>query len=145
MLRTSTLSTLSTLLLCLAATGIPALAQQKPSDAPPKLDVIEPGSDVPAVMVPKAGGTKIVEKKEGGVVTEAKVKSGPSTYTMKPNVPAGNAQPGDGVSNATRAPQWTVLEFDLLKKKKAQGAAAAETVDAPPPQTAKPAAKPPAK
>lgn len=139
MLRTSTLPAL--LFCCLAASTGAAVAQQKPSEQPPKLDVIEPGSDVPAVIAPRAGGTKITEKKEGGVVTEVKVKSGKSSYTMKPNVPAGNAQPGDAVSSQIRAPQWTVMEFDLLKKKKTQ-AGSAETVDAPPPTTAKPAAPP---
>lgn len=142
MLRISTLPAL--LFCCLAASTGAAAAQQKPPEQPPRLDVIEPGSDVPAVIAPRAG-TKITEKKEGGVVTEVKVKSGKSSYTMKPNVPAGNAQPGDAVSSQIRAPQWTVMEFDLLKKKKTQAAGTAETVNAPPPAVAKPAAAPPAK
>ncbi|MES2325090.1 MAG: hypothetical protein V4633_22780 [Pseudomonadota bacterium] len=100
-----------------------AIAQQTaspaPSQAPPKLEVIEEGNDAPiTVTPPKSGGTKITEKKEGGRVTEIKVKSGKSNYTMKPNIPAGNAQPGDGQSSNVRAPQWTVMEFDLGKKKK---------------------------
>lgn len=142
MLRISTLPAL--LFCCLAASTGAAAAQQKPPEQPPRLDVIEPGSDVPAVIAPRAG-TKITEKKEGGVVTEVKVKSGKSSYTMKPNVPAGNAQPGDAVSSQIRAPQWTVMEFDLLKKKKTQPAGTAETVNAPPPAMAKPAAAPPVK
>lgn len=136
MLRSSTLPSL--ILLCLAAAAGNALAQQKPADKPseqpPKLDVIEAGSDTPAVVLPKAG-TKITEKKVGGVVTEVKVKAGKSNYTMKPNQPAGNAQPGDVVSNQIRAPQWTVFEFGQAKKKQADADAAnaAAAADAPPP------------
>ena len=111
MLRTSTLLTL------LALSAL-AQAQQTPSQVPPKLERIEDGSDTPITVTPKAPEKKITEKKEQGRVTEVKVKSGKSTYTMKPNVPAGNAQQGDGQSSAIRAPQWQVLEFDLSKKKK---------------------------
>jgi hypothetical protein len=137
MLRTPVL--LASLSLALLAPAGLALAQQKPSEAPPKLDVIEQGSDTPiTVTPPKTGGAKITEKKEGGRVTEVKVKSGKSSYTMKPNIPAGNAQPGDAQSGAIRAPQWTVLEFDLNKKKKNDR----DSVDEP--QAAKGAPPPPA-
>jgi hypothetical protein len=51
-------------------------------------------------------------------VVEAKVKSGPSTYTVRPNNPAGTALPGDAMGSANRGPQWTVMEFDIGKKKK---------------------------
>lgn len=119
MLRTPRILTLLSLSLplCLLAPAALAQAQQKPSEAPPKLQVEDDGA--PITNAPqKQGGTRIVEKKEGGRVTEVKVKAGPSSYTMKPNVPAGNAQPGDAQSSAIRAPQWTVLEFDLGGKKK---------------------------
>ncbi len=120
--------------LCLFACAAGALAQNKPAEVPPKLDIIEQGSDVPVTITPpKAGGTKITEKKEGGRVTEVQVRSGKSHYTMKPNVPAGNAQPGDGQSSAVRAPQWTVLEFDLNKKKKTDREAVNEAASVPPP------------
>ena len=141
-LRTSTLAKLVSL--CMLVHAGVALAQQndkKPEqkpEQPPALERIEEGSDVPiTVTPPKTGGTRITEKKQGGRVTEAKVKAGPSEYTMKPNVPAGNAQPGDAVSNSIRAPQWTVLEFDLNKKKNADDKAAADAAagsqSAPPP------------
>jgi hypothetical protein len=140
MLRTPAL--FSTLSFCLLAHAGSAMAQQKPSEAPPKLEVIEQGSDTPiTVSPPKTGGAKITEKKEGGRVTEVKVKSGKSNYTMKPNVPAGNAQPGDGQSSAVRAPQWTVLEFDLNKKKKTDRENVPEAAAAPPPPPPAPAAK----
>jgi hypothetical protein len=132
MLRTPVL--LASLPLALLAPAGAALAHQKPSEAPPKLEIVEQGSDTPiTVTPPKTGGTKITEKKEGGRVTEVKVKSGKSSYTMKPNVPAGNAQPGDAQSGAIRAPQWTVLEFDLNKKKKTDKENVPEPANAPPP------------
>lgn len=141
MLRTSPLWKI--LSLCLIAHAGTAYAQQtKPSEAPPKLEVIESAPiTTPALPPPKSarGAPKITEKKEGGRVTEVKVQAGPSTYTMRPNTPAGNAQVGDAQGGTTiRPPQWTVLEFGPGKKKP-PAEAAAETADAPPPKTVKPA------
>jgi hypothetical protein len=139
MLRTP--AVLTSLTLCLLVPAGLAMAQQKPSEAPPKLEIIEQGSDTPiTVTPPSTPGTKITEKKEGGRVTEVKVKSGGSNYTMKPNVPAGNAQPGDVTGGTSRAPQWTVLEFDLNKKKKTDRENVPEPANVPPPPPA-PAAK----
>lgn len=142
MLRTSPLWKM--LSFCLLAHASLALAQQAtPSAAPPKLERIEEGSDTPITVTPpkSKGGSKITEKKEGGRVTEVQVKSGPSTYTMKPNRPAGNAQPGDATASTLRAPQWQVLEFDLSKKKKTDKEdvpdAAAPVPPPPPPKPAK--------
>jgi hypothetical protein len=142
MLRISTLW--KVLSLCLLAHASLASAQQSsgaaPLSAPPKLERIDEGSDTPITVVPpKSGDRKIKEKKEGGQVTEVQVQSGKSNYTMKPNVPAGNAQPGDGTSSAIRAPQWQVLEFDLSKKKKTdrEEGPDAEKAPVPPPPTAK--------
>jgi hypothetical protein len=130
----------TTLTLCLLAHAGIATAQQPPSEAPPKLERIEPGSDVPATTVEPRARTRITEKKQGGVVTEVEVQSGKSTYVMKPNVPAGNAQPGDAESSRIRPPQWKVLEFDLTGKKRKSGIAtadeAAADVPAPPPPPA---------
>jgi hypothetical protein len=137
MSRTSTC--LKTLTLCLLAHAGLAGAQQQtpapPSDKPPKLERIEPGSDVPATTIPSRRGTQIKEKKQGGQVTEVEVNAGGSHYTMRPNTPAGNAQPGDAEASAVRAPQWQVLEFDLNAKRKAAGASAE---GAPAPATAPP-------
>jgi hypothetical protein len=115
------------------------LAQNTPSSAPPRLERIEEGSDTPiTVTPPKGANRKITEKKENGRVTEVKVQSGKSTYYMKPNVPAGNAQPGDGQSSAIRAPTWKVMEFDLGKKKpKDKDEDPADTKPAPAPPAAK--------
>lgn len=132
---------LKVLSLCLLAHAGLAVAQQQaqsappPSDKPPKLERIEPGSDVPATTLPPPGRTRITEKKQGGQVTEVEVQSGKSHYYLKPNVPAGNAQPGDVESSQIRPPQWQVFEFDLNRKKKAAAAAAgaAAPAEAPPP------------
>ena len=139
MLRTPLLLSLVTL--SLAGPFAHAQTPPKPSEAPPKLEVVEEGPDAPVTVTPRhSGGAKITEKKEGGRVTEVKVKSGKSSYTMKPNIPAGNAQPGDAQSSTLRAPQWTVLEFDLNKKKNAGKDAAPDATPAvaPPPPPMQP-------
>lgn len=106
------------LLLSLSALAASAHAQS-PSEAPPKLEKIEEVADDPITVNAKpAAEKKITEKREGGRVTEVKVKSGKSSYTLKPNNPAGSALPGDAVGSANRGPMWTVKEFDLGKKKK---------------------------
>jgi hypothetical protein len=137
---------LKLLSLCLLGYASLAAAQQTaqpaqsapPSEKPPKLERIEPGSDVPATTIPPKGGTQIKEKKQGGKVTEVEVQAGPSHYTMQPNTPAGNAQVGTvETGNAVRPPQWKVLEFDLNRKRKQGEAGSGETapsaVDVPPP------------
>ncbi|HEY0060679.1 MAG TPA: hypothetical protein VGC21_01085 [Telluria sp.] len=132
MLRSSTLCKLLSILLLAHAGG--ALAQQKPSEAPPKLEVIEEGSDTPIVVTPpKTGGAKITEKKEGGRTTEAKVKTGKSTYTMKGASPAAVNERGDrALGNGLGTPQWQVMEFDLGRKKKTDKEDV-PAADAPPP------------
>jgi hypothetical protein len=128
MLRTR--HSLKLLPLCLLAVTALAYAQQPqtqqnqqnqpPSEKPPRLERIEPGSDVPATTIPPRGGTQIKERKQGGQVTEVEVQAGPSHYTMRPNTPAGSAQAGtqEAGPTAVRAPQWQVLEFDLNRKRK---------------------------
>jgi len=119
--------------------------QQKPSEAPPKLETIEAGSDTPVTILPSKPHTQITEKKEGGRVTEVEVQAGKSHYTMKPNVPAGNAQPGTAEAGSVRAPTWKVLEFDIGTKKKKQEAeqqAETEAAPVPPPPRAAEDAKP---
>lgn len=101
----------------------PAPATQRPSEAPPQLERIEPGSDVPATTIPPRQGTRITEKRgNDGKVTEVEVQAGPSRYTMKPNVAPGNAQPGDISGSSIRAPQWQVMEFDFGNPKKKDAA-----------------------
>lgn len=116
MMRTSTL--LPALLLTLATHA--ALAQSTPSQAPPKLEKIEEVADDPITVTAKQTQEhQISEKRDNsGNVVEATVKSGPSTYKLKPNHPAGTALPGDALGGANRGAQWTVMEFDIGKKKK---------------------------
>jgi hypothetical protein len=123
MLRTS--SRLKLLSVCLMAhAGLAAAQTQqqapaRPAQTPPQLERIEPGSDVPTTTIPPSERTRITEKRSNdGTVTEVEVQSGKSRYIMKPNVAAGNAQPGDAQSSSIRAPQWQVLEFDIGNPKK---------------------------
>jgi hypothetical protein len=147
MSRTSTC--LTTLTLCLLAHAGLASAQQQqqtpPSDKPPKLERIEPGSDVPATTIPQQGRTQIKEKRrDGGEVTEVDVKSGKSHYILRPNRPPGNAVPGSAESGAVGGPLWPVLDFDLNRKRKegAPGAAAEGGEAAPPPANVPPPPEP---
>ena len=115
-----------------ATTPAAPAQQHRPSDAPPQLERIEPGSDVPATNIPPKRGTQIKETRDGGQVTEVEVTTpGGSHYYMKPNTQPGNAQ-----TNSIRAPQWKVGEFDLSGKRKAtseSGTNTPTTADAPPP------------
>ena len=138
---TRTSPALKLLALFLLANAGPALAQTKPSEAPPRLERIEEGSDTPVTIVPKREQQRQVkETKDGGQVKEVQVKSGKSTYTMKGRNPASVNETSVGTGSTLRPPQWQVLEFDLSKKKQAQrdeeaaaAAAAAPPANVPPP------------
>ena len=145
MLRTSpALKLLAALLLANAGT---AIAQTKPSEAPPKLERVEEGSDAPITIVPKRDERRnIKETRDGGQVKEVQVKSGKSVYTMKGANPASVTENSVGTGSTLRPPQWKVLEFDLSKKKQAQrdeeaaaAAAAAPPAAVPPPPPPAPA------
>lgn len=120
-----------------------ALAQQPAGNAvgqaPPKLEQVEPGSDVPATAVQSTPRTVITERRVNGQVVEADVNSSGSRYNMKPNVPAGNAQINDVQnSNSIRAPTWTIMQFGAGKKKPAtEPTGPSSTADAPPPAMTK--------
>jgi hypothetical protein len=113
---------------------LPVAAQQADQNAaPPKLEKLEEGA-APAVTIRGSeSGQKMIQKREQGRVTEVKVKSGNSTYYLKPNVPAGSAVPGDAQSDTTRPAQWKVLEFDLQREQDKKEAAAKATSVPPPP------------
>lgn len=121
--------------------GANAYAQSTPSQAPPKLEKIEEVADDPITVTAKpAPERQITERRDNsGNVVEATVKSGPSTYTLRPTHPVGSSLPGDAMSGPARGPQWTVMTFGGKKKKNPEDEAAADT-DAPPPPPA-PAAK----
>lgn len=60
---------------------------------------------------------KITERKVNGKVVEATVKSGKSTYTMKPKTDThDNTQPGDVQSGPAKGAQWKIMEFGGDKK-----------------------------
>jgi hypothetical protein len=123
----------------LAQQSTPTAAQQAQpqstqNQAPPKLERVEPGSDVPATTIPSRTRTQINETRDGGQVTEVEVNSSGSHYYMKPNNPPGNAVPGSVTGNTIRAPQWKVGEFDLSgKRKAASDSNAPAPAEAPPP------------
>lgn len=121
--------------LCIAAYAAPLLAAaQQPTDnaAPPQLQKLEEG-EAPAITIRgSATDRNITQKREQGKVTSVKVKSGKSTYYVKPNTPAGSALPGDVQSDATRPAQWQVLEFDWNRAPNAKEEAQAAAVPPPP-------------
>jgi hypothetical protein len=111
-----------------------AQPQTAPNQAPPKLERVEPGSDVPASTIPSRTRTQIKETRDGGQVTEVEVNSSGSHYYMKPNNLPGNAVPGSVTGNQVSGPQWKVGEFDLSGKRKAPSDSNAPApADAPPP------------
>lgn len=90
-------------------------AQEKAAPPPPKLEKLEEGPETDVKLI-KPEGTKLktVERKENGKVTEVQVRSGKSTYTVKPN----NAPKGTPEGDANRAAQWKVMEFGGKKETK---------------------------
>jgi hypothetical protein len=128
--RTSSLLSLFGFVLA-AQAGLAAAQQAPQTNPPPKLERIEPGSDVPTTTIPDRRGTQIKETRNNGQVTEAEVTTpGGSHYYAKPNPPLGAA---GGMPGAV---QWKVGEFDLSGKRRATSdaaPAAPTTADAPPP------------
>jgi hypothetical protein len=90
-----------------------ALAQS--NDMPPRLERLEE-KDIPAAApqdaTPRLPSQEIIEKRERGQTTSVEVRSGNNSYYLKPNDPAGSAEPGEVQGENTRAPQWKILEFD---------------------------------
>lgn len=140
-MRTSRVLIIATASIAAYAMLLPAGAQQPAPDVPPpKLEKLEEG-EPPAVTIRGADSERnISQKRDQGKVTSVKVKSGNSTYYLKPNTPAGSAVPGDVQSNMSRAAQWQVLEFDWSRDPEKAGAeAAAQTAAVPPPPPPAPA------
>lgn len=121
--------------LIIAGIAIQAISLAASAQQPPKLEKLEEG-EAPAVTIRKPDQKSRIQEKRapGGKVTEVKVTTGGSSYVVKPNEPAGSAQPGDLQSNTIRPAQWEVKEFDLGRPKtKEQEEAQAADVPAPPP------------
>lgn len=91
------------------------VAQEKTAPPPPKLEKLEEGPDSDVKLIkPESNRLKTVERKENGKVTEVQVRTGKSTYTVKPN----NAPRGTPEGDANRAAQWKVMEFGGKKETK---------------------------
>lgn len=93
----------------------------KPAPPPPELQSLEEG-EPPAVTIRKpgeeqGGGNSITERRDHGQTTEVKVKSGPSTYYLKPRAQVGSSTPGDVQSGPPTGAQWQIKEFDWGSKK----------------------------
>ncbi|OWW20540.1 DUF2782 domain-containing protein [Noviherbaspirillum denitrificans] len=123
----------------LAAAGIAiqAIALAASAQQPPQLQNLEEG-EAPAVTIRKPDQKSRIQEKRapGGKVTEVKVTTGGSSYVVKPNDPAGSAQPGDLQSNTIRPAQWEVKEFDLGRPKTKEQEEA-QAADVPPPPAKK--------
>ncbi|WP_050467295.1 hypothetical protein [Herbaspirillum chlorophenolicum] len=125
---------LAAALLC-AVAGLAAplaVAQQpqqapsaQPAPPPPELEKLEEG-EPPAVTIRKPGddgnssGNSIKEHRDHGQTKEIEVKSGPSTYYLRPNQNVGSSTPGDAQSGPPTSAQWKVGEFDWGVKKQPQ-------------------------
>ncbi len=106
---------------CTAASALALLvsahvAAQEPAKAdvppPPKLEKLEEG-DGPAITIRQpASKNEVTEKRlPGNELKEIKVKSGPSTYTLRPRRGTGNTPADDVV-----LPEWTIHEFGKTPK-----------------------------
>lgn len=124
--------------LVIATIALQAISLTASAQQPPQLEKLEEG-EAPAVTIRKPEQKSRIQEKRalGGKVTEVKVTSGGSTYVVKPNEPAGSAQPGDLQSNTIRPPQWEVKEFDLGQPKKKEREEQAAEVPPPPAPPAK--------
>ena len=119
---------------CLTAVvaAIPAGAQEQPANTPPPRTEILDESDQPAVTIRKPNTEReITERREHGQVKEIKVKSGGSTYYLKPKGSAGSP-PSDAHGSEISVPMWTIKEFDAGQKNDAdkdaeQGSAPQQT------------------
>ena len=128
-------------ILCVATSVTPLLAQAQTetvNQAPPKLEQLDEGNAPDITIRPRERSTT-TDKREQGVVTEVEVQSGGSKYLVKQGAGPGNAAQGDAQSNAVRAPQWLVKEFDWGGKKEPKPGQPLPIQDAPPPPL--PAAK----
>jgi hypothetical protein len=110
--------------------------QSNKNEAPPKLERVEPGSDVPATSHPLAQ-----PHPDQGNARRRPGHRGRSQQQRQPLLheaehPPGNAVPGSASGNSIRAPQWKVGEFDLSGKRKAANETGTNTpapADVPPP------------
>lgn len=105
-------------IIALAVLSVMSVAMGQDIQQPPQVQELEVIDEVdqPAITIRKPEMTgEITEKRQGGIVEEIKVKSGPSTYYLFPNGP--NGVPGSFESNEVRPALWKVHEFDVGESK----------------------------
>ena len=104
------------LLACAASTLVMLISAhvsaQEPAKAdvppPPKLEKLEEGEPPTITIRQPSSKTQIIEQRgPGNELKEIKVKSGPSTYILRPRQGTGNTPADDVV-----IPQWVIHEFN---------------------------------
>ncbi|MES2832510.1 MAG: hypothetical protein V4695_11010 [Pseudomonadota bacterium] len=115
--------------LSVAGTAIAQTAPPVPSDAPPRLERLEEGAPAGTPQAPSPQNGVTESRDNSGAVNEIEVRTGISTYYLRPNGQVGNAQPGDQQSSGNRAAQFRVKEFDLGRKKVDKPNDAAQAAD----------------
>lgn len=116
-------------LLLVALATMPGAYAQEPAAGTEILDE----TDEPAITIRKPDiNAEIVERRNGGMVEEIKVTSGPSAYYLYPN--GKNGVPGSFESGLVRPALWKVGEFDVTERtKKVSDENDPMSPDAPPP------------
>ena len=100
-------------LLLAALAAMPGAYAQEPAAGTEILDE----TDEPAITIRKPDiNAEIVERRNGGMVDEIKVTSGPSTYYLYPN--GKNGVPDSFESGLVRPALWKVGEFDVTERAK---------------------------
>lgn len=117
--KASSSSTLSQFLVAAfllpACLGVFAQSKKDVPPPPPPLEKLEEvGESELKLAKPESKNLKMQERKEEGKVTEVRVSSGGSNYTVKENKAAKGTREGE----ANRAAQWTILEFGGAKQSK---------------------------
>ncbi len=94
-----------------------ASAQEDPTGA--DAEILDE-TDEPAITIRRPDiNAEIVERRNGGMVEEVQVNSGPSTYYLYPNGQHG--VPDSFESNVVRPALWRVGTFDVTEKAKKVG------------------------
>lgn len=89
-----------------------------PSDAPPKVENLDPStypSDPAVTRQKKTSSNQITHTIQNGEQTEVKVTNGVGTYIVKPNQSVGNSQPGDAQSSTNHPAQWVIKSWGGIK------------------------------
>lgn len=103
-----------------AVLALPAWAQQPPpNEAPPKTEILDESEQPVTIRKPETAEREITERRDRGQLKEVKVKSGGSTYYLKPKGSAA-APPDDAHGGEISVPMWTVKEFDIGQKQEAE-------------------------